>query len=150
MRAAPLEDHEDQPRGLWSKFKHRIGLGEDEYYDDEEFLEDRGGHGRPAMVRVRSSRVNRVSVWLTVSSFENAQQAADGLKDGHQQIVNLEKATPEVCQRIIDFLNGVTYALDGFVEKVGEKVFLFTPSNYVIEVENGGPARKVQGPFSEN
>ena len=102
------------------------------------------------MLRVHSSRINRVSVWLTVGSFENAQQAADGLKEGHQQIVNLEKAAPEVCSRVIDFLNGVTYALDGFVEKVGDKVFLFTPSNYVIEVENGAEGRRVQSPFREN
>jgi cell division inhibitor SepF len=88
---------------------------------------------------------------MTVQSFDNAQQAADGLKEGHQQIVNLEKATPEICTRIIDFLNGVIYALDGYVEKVGEKVYLFTPSNYIIEVENGvSGSRKVHSPFNDN
>jgi cell division inhibitor SepF len=149
VRAAPLEEYDEQPHGLWSRLKHKIGLGE-EFYEDEEIIEDPGGFGRPAMVRVRSSKINRVSVWLTVSSFENAQQAADGLKEGHQQIVNLERAAPEICTRIIDFLNGVTYALDGFVEKVGEKVYLFTPSNYVIEVENAAEGRRVQGPFHDN
>ena len=150
MRAAPLEDHDEQPRGLWIRFKQKIGLGEEDYYEDGEFFDDQPGRGGRAMLRVHSSKINRVSVWLTVKSFENAQQAADGLKDGHQQIVNLEKATPDLCARIIDFLNGVTYALDGFVEKVGEKVFLFTPSNYVIEVENDQNTRRVQSPFREN
>ena len=150
MRAAPLEDHDEQPRGLWGRFKQKIGLGEDDYYEDGEFFDDPGGRAGPAMLRVHSSKINRVSVWLTVQSFENAQQAADGLKDGHQQIVNLEKATPDLCTRIIDFLNGVTYALDGFVEKVGEKVYLFTPSNYVIEVENDQNTRRVHSPFQEN
>ncbi len=150
MRAAPLEDHDEQPKGLWSRFKQKFGLGEEYYYEDGEFIDEQPGRGGPAMLRVQSSRINRVSVWLTVQSFENAQQAADGLKDGHQQIVNLEKATPDLCARIIDFLNGVTYALDGFVEKVGEKVYLFTPSNYVIEVENDRDTRRVQSPFQEN
>ena len=150
VRAAPLEDYDDQPKGLWSRFKQKVGLGYDEFDEDGEFIEEVGGNGRPAMLRVHSSRINRVSVWLTIASFENAQQAADGLKDGHQQIVNLEKATPEVCARVIDFLNGVTYALDGFVEKVGEKVFLFTPSNYVIEIENGAEGRRVRSPFRDN
>jgi cell division inhibitor SepF len=66
-------------------------------------------------------------------SFEDARLAADGLKDGRQQIVNLEKASPEMSERIIDFLNGVTYALNGFVEKIGDKIYLFAPSNVVIE-----------------
>lgn len=149
MRAAPQEDYEDQPRGLWGRFKDKIGWGE---YEEEEveYVEDAAGRRRPTTVRVHSSRPTYVSVWMTIQSFENAQQAADGLKEGHQQIVNLEKATPEVCARVIDFLSGVIYALDGYIEKVGDKVYLFTPSNYVIEVENGSGDRKVSALFHEN
>lgn len=151
MRAAPLEEYDEQPRGLWSRFKEKIGLGE---YEDEEvleFVDESSGRRKANMVRVRSARINHVSVWLTVQSFDNAKQAADGLKEGHQQIVNLEKATPEICTRVIDFLSGVTYALDGSIEKVGDKVYLFTPSNYVIDVENGvGGSRKVNNPFHDN
>ena len=149
MRATPQEDFDDQPRSAWSRFKERLGWGD---YDDEEveYIEEPGGRRRPTTVRVHSSRPTYVSVWMTIQSFENAQQAADGLKDGHQQIVNLEKASPEVCTRVIDFLSGVIYALDGYIEKVGEKVYLFTPSNYVIEVENGGGQKKVNAMFHEN
>ncbi|MDH7600542.1 MAG: cell division protein SepF [Armatimonadota bacterium] len=150
MRAAPLEDHDDQPKGFWTRFKEKLGFGD--YYDEDEieFVEDAGGRRRGSPVKLGPSRLNHVSVWLTVQSFDNAQQAADGLKLGHQQIVNLEKATPDMCTRVIDFLSGVTYALDGYVEKVGERVYMFTPANYVIEVENGEKGRRVQGPFREN
>lgn len=150
MKAAPLEEFEDQPRGLWGRLKERMGWGDYEDEEEIEYIDDPVSRKRGSTLRVHSSRINHVSVWLTVQSFENAQQAADGLKLGHQQIVNLEKASPEVCTRVIDFLSGVIYALNGFVEKVGEKVYLFTPCNYVIEVENGGPNRKVQSPFHEN
>ena len=151
MRSAPLEEYEDQPRGLWGRLKERIGWGEYEDEEGFEFIDESSNKRKASMVRVRSARINHVSVWLTVQSFDNAKQAADGLKEGHQQIVNLEKATPEVCTRVIDFLSGVTYALDGSIEKVGEKVYLFTPSNYVIDVENGvGGSRKVNSPFTDN
>lgn len=149
MKAAPQEDYDEQPRGLWGRIKDKIGWGE--YEEDElEYVDEPDGRRKPTMVRVHSSRINRVSVWLSVQTFESAQQAADGLKEGHQQIVNMEKASPEVCARVIDFLSGVIYALDGYIERVGEKVYLFTPSNYVIEVENGGPSKKVQSPFHDN
>ena len=150
MKAAPMENYEEEPRGLWSRVKEKFGWGEFEDEDDVEFFEDPAGSKDHPILRVRSSRVNHVSVWLSIHSFDDAQQAADGLKEGHQQIVNLEKAAPEICTRVIDFLNGVIYALDGFVEKVGEKVYLFTPSNYVIEVEDGTASRKVQSPFHDN
>lgn len=150
MRAAPLEDYDDQPRGFWGKIKDKIGLGSYEGEEEYEYIDEPEGKKKPTMLRVHSSKINRVSVWLSVQSFDNAQQAADGLKEGHQQIVNLEKAAPEICTRVIDFLNGVIYALDGYVEKVGDKVYLFTPSNYIIDVENGDRTRKIHSPFHEN
>ena len=150
MKAAPLEDYDDQPRGLWSRVKERFGWGGFEEDEEYEYVDEAAGRC-PTVVRVHPARRNHVSVWLTVQVFDNAQQAADGLKQGHQQIVNLEKTTPEVCTRIIDFLGGVIYALGGHVEKVGEKVYLFTPHNYEIEVENGAAGtRKVHGSFNDN
>ena len=135
MRAAPLDDFEEREaqKGLWSKFKDRIGLGDEEF--EEEMVDD-DGIRRPVTFRVHSTRVSRVSIWLSVNTFSNAKEAADGLKQGRQQIINLEKASPEICTRVIDFLSGVTYALDGIVEKVGDRVYLFTPANVVVDVEN--------------
>ena len=136
MKAAPLDDFEEQPKGLWSRLKEKVGLSE---YDDEfdEIIDDPGGSRRPIALRLHPSRIHHISVWKSIQSLENAQEAADGLKAGHQQIVNLEKANPDICGRVIDFLNGVIYALDGYVEKVGDRVYLFTPANYEIDIENG-------------
>lgn len=144
MRTSPLHDHdEEEPRGVWGKLKDRIGLGE---YDDEADDEIEVGSKRRPVLRLSQARVNCVSIWQTIQSLDNAQQAADGLKEGRSQIVNLEKASPEICARVIDFLNGVTYALDGYVEKVGEKVYLFTPHNVVVDVASGSE-RSARSPF---
>lgn len=147
MKAAPQEEYDDQPRGLWGRLKDRFSWGD--YEEDDDFVDDLATHKKPAVLRVQQARLHHVSVWRTLLSLDNAQQAADGLKEGHQQIVNLEKAAPEIRNRIKDFLNGVTYALDGYVECVGENVYLYTPRNYCIEVENE-EGRKVHSPFNEN
>jgi cell division inhibitor SepF len=147
MRTAPLNDFEEQHRGLWTRLKDRIGFGE---YDDEADDEvEVGRKRRPITLRLSQSRVSSVSVWQSIQSLDNAQQAADGLKEGRSQIVNLERASPEICARVIDFLNGVTYALDGYVEKVGDKVYLVTPATVVIDVANGGE-RTITNPFAGN
>ena len=120
-------------RGLWTRIKEGFGISEleDEYEEGDDGREEL--KKRPVTFRLHSARVSHVSV-RQPQSFDDARVAADGLKDGRQQIVNLEKTTPEMSERIIDFLNGVTYALNGFVEKVGDRVYLFAPSNVMIDV----------------
>jgi cell division inhibitor SepF len=77
----------------------------------------------------------------TVENFADTQKVADRLKAGEPQVVNLEKTTPDIAERLIDFLNGVTYALDGYVEKVAEGAYLFTPSHIAIHAEGPQPAQ---------
>lgn len=128
-----MSAEEYEQRGLWTKLKERMGISELE----EEYEEDAGLPGdarkKPVTLRLHSASVSHVSLKLP-QTFEDARVAADGLKEGRLQIVNLEKTSQEMSERIIDFLNGVTYALNGVVEKVGDRVYLFTPSNVVIEV----------------
>lgn len=86
---------------------------------------------------IASAREGSISV-MPVSTFADVQKAADRLKAGEPQIINLEKTDANSAERLIDFLNGVTYALDGSVEKVAEGAYLFTPSHISINAE-GGP-----------
>ncbi len=87
-------------------------------------------------LRIEQTRRTHVTVRRAVHSFDDARRAADGLKDGQQQIVNLEQTPADMAERITDFLNGATYALEGSVEKIGEQVYLFTPSSVTIDVED--------------
>ena len=128
---APMEDLEQ--KGIWTRLKESIGFSQiDEEYEEEREVRE-PGRRRLLPLKIHSASVNHVAVRQT-QSIEDARLAADGLKDGRQQIINLEQTGQEMSERIIDFLNGVTYALNGFVEKVGDRVYLFAPSNVVIDV----------------
>ncbi|MCK8817714.1 cell division protein SepF [Natroniella sulfidigena] len=66
------------------------------------------------------------------TSFEEAQTIADKLKAGHLVVVNLTEVKRRLATKIIDFVSGTSYALDGNLEKVGEDIFLFTPKSVTI------------------
>ncbi|MDX1931500.1 MAG: cell division protein SepF [Capsulimonadales bacterium] len=102
----------------------------------------------PAAPRRDTFRVASIkgSITITqVSNFGDTQKVADRLKAGEPQVVNLEKTAPEVAERLVDFLNGVTYALDGYVEKVADQAYLFTPSHIAIHAES--PEQAPPKPF---
>lgn len=68
-------------------------------------------------------------------AFEEAQGLANHLKNRRPVIINLEKADTELGRRIVDFISGTTYALNGNMQKVGNSIFLFVPSNVEINSE---------------
>jgi cell division inhibitor SepF len=135
-----MPEDEFQRKSLWTRIKDGL-LGAEEPEEDEmEAASPAGGASQrkpQAPLRLQSARAGRVAVRLNAQVFEDAKLAADGLKSGEFQIVNLEKATPQMAERIIDFLNGVCYALDGTVERVGERVYMFVPASVVVEIDNG-------------
>ena len=152
---AEAEDYE-LPRandGFFSRIKRTL-MGHDEWEDEEEDAAEPVVDNKSARVAQPSAsslplrrsnptlrletgrRTTHVTVRRSVQSFDDARRAADGLKNGEQQIVNLEQTPNDMAERIIDFLNGATYALDGSVEKIGEQVYLFTPSSITIDVED--------------
>jgi cell division inhibitor SepF len=68
-------------------------------------------------------------------SFNDAQQIADRFKAGVPVILNLQSADNELSKRLIDFSSGLTYALDGGMQRVADKVFLLTPRNVEVSAE---------------
>lgn len=67
--------------------------------------------------------------------FRDATEVADLMRDGLPVILNLQNAERDLPRRMIDFCSGVTYALEGKMERVAESVFLLTPSNVVVSQE---------------
>src|SRR5204862_277607 len=68
-------------------------------------------------------------------SFNDAQQIADRFKQSTPVILNLQNADTELSKRLIDFASGLTYALEGGMQRVADKVFLLTPRDVEVSAE---------------
>jgi cell division inhibitor SepF len=92
----------------------------------------------PSRLRGVESVPNPASVKVHLvlpRSFNDAQQIADRFKDGVPVIINLQSADQDLSKRLIDFASGLTYALDGGMQRVADKVFLLTPRNVEVSAE---------------
>src|SRR3954447_12395067 len=77
-----------------------------------------------------------VTVHLVIpKSFNDAQQIADQFKESVPVIINLQGTDTELSKRLIDFASGLTYALEGGMQRIADKVFLLTPRNVEVSAE---------------
>src|SRR3954464_2006477 len=97
---------------------------------------------RPSRVREMRPQIeavpnpNAVKVHLVLPrSFNDAQQIADKFKQSIPVILNLQNADAELSKRLIDFASGLTYALNGGMQRVADKVFLLTPRTVEVSAE---------------
>ena len=95
----------------------------------------RGANGR-GEVRVH---------FVVPESFNDAQDVGNKFKDSIPVILNLQGVDPALSMRIIDFASGLTYALDGGMQKIADKTFLLTPRN--VEVSAEEKARLIERGF---
>jgi len=82
-------------------------------------------------------------------SFNDAQQIADRFKQGIPVILNLQSADSELSKRLIDFASGLTYALNGGMQRVADKVFLLTPRNVEVSAEQRAQLLERGGFFNQ-
>lgn len=71
-------------------------------------------------------------------SFEEMPQAIQILRERKSLVLNLTTMDPDQAQRAVDFVAGGTYAMDGHQERVGESIFLFTPSCVQVTTPQSG------------
>ena len=149
------DDYEDEPAGPESEIEdryrdrpnvRRLRRRRDEY--DDIFADDdptdvsaaggsraRRSSSATALKPVRSANGD-VRVHLVIpKSFNDAQQIADKFKDSIPVILNLQTAETDLSKRLIDFASGLTYALDGGMQRIADKVFMLTPRNVEISAE---------------
>ena len=147
---------------LWDKFKNfaQPYSDEDDYEDDyeDEYADEEGYEEAPARsgrrtpifnfttddterpaVSERSSAFtpsvgNKQEVVLFhPANFNDTSTAADHLRSRKAVIVNMENVDKAMARRVVDFLSGCAYALDGKVKKVAQSTYLFCPHNMEIQ-----------------
>ena len=96
--------------------------------------EGRGGNGGDVRVH-----------FVAPKNFNDVQDVADKFKDAIPVILNLQGTDTDLSKRLIDFSSGLTYALDGGMQRIADKVFLLTPRN--VEVSAEERARLVEKGF---
>lgn len=72
-------------------------------------------------------------VLIEPRAYSEAQAIADCLKQKKAVVVNMKRVTPDQAKRIVDFLSGTLYAINGEMQKLGNGIFLCTPSNIGVE-----------------
>jgi cell division inhibitor SepF len=94
------------------------------------------GNGNGGEVRVH---------FVAPKTFNDVQDVADKFKETIPVILNLQGTDTDLAKRLIDFSSGLTYALDGGMQRIADKVFLLTPRN--VEVSAEERARLVEKGF---
>lgn len=72
---------------------------------------------------------------LAPRSYDAVEEVANHLKNGRAVITCLDAIDRELARRIVDFMSGTTFAVDGKIQRIAEGIFLFTPANIEIEVD---------------
>jgi cell division inhibitor SepF len=164
---------------LWNRTLVYFGIAEDEEWDEdgyttnEQLEESYRRRDRQNVRRLpstpedewtadeapperRPTRLRRVDpgppakVHLVVPrSFNDAQQIADRFKSQIPVILNLQNADTDLSKRLIDFASGLTYALDGSMQRVADKVFLLTPRNVELSAEERARALERGGFYNQ-
>jgi len=111
-----------------------------EEIEEEEYEEDKklfGNIGRKnKVVAMPQTQANSIKMVISQpTTFEQSDEICSFLKEKKSVIVNLEYVNKDVARRIVDFISGGVYALDGYIQKVSNSIFLVAPSNYEITNE---------------
>jgi cell division inhibitor SepF len=141
--------------GLWKKLVDYLGFGpeDDEFEDDEEESEAQAeewpeikrapvAERRSAPVVPISSVPQKQSTFKVLvvepRSFEEVQTIVDQMRNRRPIILNLESLDKDLAQKILNFLNGAIYALNGETQRVAQGIFFFAPQGTDISTMGRG------------
>lgn len=126
---------------IWGAFGMDAEENEEEEYDEMEENEEEDNTKENKLWGRRNKVVSMPQpqqVRMVISqptTFDQAEDICDLLKEKQSVIVNLEYVNKDIARRIIDVVSGAVHALDGHIQKVSNSIFLIAPYNYEITNE---------------
>ena len=128
---------------IWGAFGMDANEEEEEYEDENQEVEvEEEDNKKNKLWDRKSSKVvtmhQQQQIRMVISqptTFDQAEDICDLLKDKQSVIVNLEYVNKDIARRIIDVVSGAVHALDGHIQKVSNSIFLIAPYNYEITNE---------------
>lgn len=101
----------------------------DDYYEDDQVQPVDNNKVVPMNgSRARTSQISLYEPRL----YADVKQIATQLLNNRAVIVNFSQMEPKVAGRIVDFLNGTVFAIDGDIKRIGKEIFLCTPKNFEV------------------
>ena len=122
---------------------------ETEGWESDESAEPPPRHERSSRLRSVSAPAPAKVHLVAPRAFNDAKQIADRFKAQVPVIINLQSADTELSKRLIDFASGLTYALDGSMQRVADKVFLLTPRDVELSAEERARAMERGGFYNQ-
>ena len=141
----------------WNSVKSFFGSNQDDQYEfdeyDNEMYEEEsqqpvvteqvaGGNGPVASaVKPKTGGYNTVAqrssgmkvVIVEPKAFDDSENITNQLRDMRPVVINFENTDPHEAARIVDFVSGATFALDGKLEKIGKDIFICVPVNVTVD-----------------
>ena len=117
-------------------FKSLFGdddVAQDEYYDGETSVQQPERRNNVVYIQQakQEKRLSQIALYEP-RLYADVRQIATQLLKGQAVIVNFTQMDDKNAKRVVDFLNGATFAIDGGIKRIGKEIFLCTPKNYEV------------------
>ncbi|MBB6449374.1 cell division inhibitor SepF [Geomicrobium halophilum] len=125
--------------GIKSRFKQFFDFEDDYIEEDVEVPDDvdreQSTKQGKNVVSLQSIQQSAKMIIIEPQSYDEAQDVADHLKNRRSVIINLQQIPGEQGKKVVDFLSGTVYAIEGDIQKIGLNIFLCTPENVDVSGE---------------
>ena len=128
---------------IMNKFLYYMGIGENDEHEEEQISEtinktntlealDSNKLKKTNVVDIRTATAPMRVVLVEPTEFEQVQSICDDLKSKKPSVINFENMDKDTARRMVDFISGAVYALNGTIQKISNGIVIVAPANVDI------------------